>query len=54
MAKHFWRIEIEKDGETVFRRTLPGNLTDKEIGGTLQRLACLQLTPNEIVFGFPT
>jgi hypothetical protein len=47
--KYFWRIEIKERFTTVFRRTLPGHLSTKEIGNILQRLACKQLTHGEII-----
>ena len=47
--KRYWRVEVEKRHEVVFRRRLPGNLTANEIGRILQRLACRELTAEEIV-----
>jgi hypothetical protein len=47
--KAYWRIEIIKHSSTTFRRTLPGNLSSDEIAIILQRLACRNLTPREIV-----
>lgn len=47
--KRYWPIEIEQRHEVVFRRRLPGNLTPNEIGRILQRLACRELTVEEII-----
>ena len=47
--KRFWRIEIEEGHVPVFRRILPGNLSENEVATLLQRLACRKLTANEIV-----
>ena len=47
--KRYWRIEIEERHEVVFRRKLPGNLTENEIGRILQRLACRDLSAAEII-----
>jgi hypothetical protein len=47
--KRYWRIEIEARHEVVFRRRLPGNLTENEIGAILQRLACRDLSAAEII-----
>ena len=47
--KRYWRIEIEERHEVVFRRRLPGNLTENEIAAILQRLACRDLSVSEII-----
>ena len=47
--KRYWRIEIGKRHAVVFRRRLPGNLTENEIGAILQRLACRELTAEEVI-----
>jgi hypothetical protein len=47
--KAYWRIESIEGTNTIFRRTLPGNLSTDEIAIILQRLACRNLTPREIV-----
>ena len=48
-ARYYWRVEIIERAGTVFRKFLPGHLTEKEVSGILQRLACRSLTPSEIV-----
>lgn len=47
--KRYWRIEIEKRREVVFRRKLPGNLTVEKIAIILQRLACREFAAQTII-----
>jgi hypothetical protein len=47
--RRFWRIEIDEKTNVVFRRLLPGHLTPNEIAVILQRLACRNLSRNEVV-----
>jgi hypothetical protein len=47
--KRFWIVSIEERQKVVFRRRLPGNLSENEIAMLLQRLACRKLSANEIV-----
>lgn len=47
--RYFWQIEILGHSDSIFRRTLPGNLSTAEIGAILQRLVCAKLTPSEII-----
>lgn len=49
MPKHIWRIEGIKSTTTVFRRDIPGHLSNDEVTRILQRLACKNLTENEII-----
>ena len=44
-----WMIEINHGHETVFRRHLPGALSEGEIATILQRLACRELSATEII-----
>jgi|SRR5580693_2710801 hypothetical protein len=47
--KRYWRIEILKGLEPVFRNYVPGNLSNYEAATILQRLASRDLTPREVV-----
>jgi hypothetical protein len=48
MAKARWKLEGYKSTELVFQKELPGGYTHNEIKTLLQRLACRDLTPEEI------
>ena len=48
-SKKYWRIEIEERQQIVFRRRLPGSLSQIEIATILQRLVCRKLSPDEIL-----
>jgi hypothetical protein len=47
--KRYWVIDIAKDYETVFRKWLPGNLSNNEIATILQRLASRELSAREVI-----
>jgi hypothetical protein len=48
MAKARWKIQGYKSTELVFDEEWPGGYTHNEITTLLQRLACRDLTPDEI------
>jgi hypothetical protein len=47
--KGYWVIQITERFETVFRKRLPGNLSNQEISTILQRLAARNLSPGEVI-----
>ena len=47
--KKYWRIQIEQQHEVVFRRWLPGRTSNQTIATILQRLACRDLSAQEII-----
>lgn len=44
-----WRIEGRVGSECIFESTMPGNMSEKEIETTLQRLVARHLSAEEIV-----
>jgi hypothetical protein len=48
ILKAHWKIRGYKSTELVFDKTWPGGYTNSEIKTLLQRLACRDLTPDEI------
>jgi hypothetical protein len=49
MAGRSWRVEGYDGNERFLEKELPGNLGDNEIIRLLQRLACKNLTHDEIL-----
>jgi hypothetical protein len=47
--KRYWRVEILNGSTTIFRKYVPGNLSDEEVATILQRLASRDLTPREVM-----
>jgi hypothetical protein len=47
--KRYWVIDITKGFDTVFRKRLPGNLSNQEVTTILQRLASRKLSPEEVI-----
>jgi hypothetical protein len=47
--KRYWVIDITKRFDTVFRKRLPGNLSNQEVATILQRLASRKLFPEEVI-----
>jgi len=48
-TKRYWVIDITKGLDTVFRKRLPGHLSNQEIITILQRLASRDLSTREVI-----
>lgn len=47
--KRYWVVEITKGFDTVFRKRLPGHMSNQEITTILQRLASRELSSEEVI-----
>lgn len=48
-SRAVWRIEIQQRFEVLYRRDVRGDLTEVEVTSIIQRLACRNLSEDEIV-----